>query len=57
MFPARQPHETLFLLLILYPRANREDALEKMRELIMTVAESLVVKEMTQEQAKKQTKM
>mmetsp|Transcript_34450 Transcript_34450/g.97617 ORF Transcript_34450/g.97617 Transcript_34450/m.97617 type:complete len:265 (-) Transcript_34450:506-1300(-) len=37
--------------------ANREDALEKMQRLIVELAESLVVKEMTAEQAQKQKRM
>ena len=38
-------------------RANKEDALQKMQQLIADMAESLVVKEMTAEQAKKQQRM
>eukprot|EP00873_Tetraselmis_striata_P029656 jgi/Tetstr1/449920/TSEL_036974.t1 len=37
--------------------ANREDALQRMQSIIDRIAESLVVKEMTAEQAKKQAKM
>uniref|UniRef100_A0A061RMU8 Peptidyl-tRNA hydrolase ICT1 n=1 Tax=Tetraselmis sp. GSL018 TaxID=582737 RepID=A0A061RMU8_9CHLO len=37
--------------------ANRDDALERMQGIIDNVAESLIVKEMTPEQKKKQAKM